>query len=84
MNTETVPPLIQHRQQKLVSIYMDNGAYAKGKMIVGSYADKHGLIEEHLSSVLAEGWRIIQIQAFGGNSDALTVRGWIVVLLERV
>jgi hypothetical protein len=84
MSTETIPPAIQNRQQKLVSIYMDNGAYSNGKMIVGSYADKHGLIEEHLSSVLAEGWRVMQIHAFGGNSETLTVRGWIVVLLERL
>jgi len=70
-------------KQKLVTVYLENSAYSAGKMLVGSYADKHGLIEEHLSAVLAEGWRIKEIHGFGGNSDSLTVRGWIIVLLER-
>ena len=70
-------------KQKLVTVYLENSAYGAGKMLVGSYADKHGLIEEHLSAVLAEGWRIKEIHGFGGNSDSLTVRGWIIVLLER-
>ena len=39
--------------QKLVTIYLDNSAYAEGKMMVGSYADKNGLVEEHLTDQLA-------------------------------
>ncbi len=69
--------------QKLVTIYLDNGVYGKGKMIVGSYADKHGLVEEHLQDDLQNGWTIKAIHSFGGNSAGLTVRGWVVALLEK-
>lgn len=69
--------------QKLVTIYLDNTAYARGQMIVTSYADKHGLIEEHLGHYLAEGWSIKTLTALGGNSDGLSVRGWIAVVLEK-
>jgi hypothetical protein len=83
MSAPAIPPVIKEAEQKLVSIYLDNIAYAKGKMLVGSFADKHGLIEEHLAQYLSEGWRITRLNAFGGGSDALAVRGWIVALLER-
>jgi hypothetical protein len=69
--------------QKLVTIYLDNAAYAKGRMLVGSFADQHGLVEEHLRADLAVGWRVASITGFGGNSDHLTVRGWLAVLLEK-
>jgi len=69
--------------QKLLTIYLDNGAYGQGKMIVGSYADKHGLVEEHITPYLQDGWKIISITGFGGNSDGLTVRGWLAVLIEK-
>jgi hypothetical protein len=69
--------------QKLVTIYLDNSAYAQGKMIVGSYADKHGLVEDHLRDELKDGWRIKAVHGFGGNSDGLAVRGWVVALLEK-
>jgi hypothetical protein len=69
--------------QKLVTIYLDNSAYGKGKMIVGSLADKHGLVEEHLQDELKEGWIVKAVHGFGGNSDALSVRGWVVALLEK-
>ena len=69
--------------QKLVTVYLDNMVYAKGKMIVGSYADKHGLVEEHLQEDLQNGWVIKAIHGFGGNSDGLSVRGWIIALLEK-
>jgi hypothetical protein len=68
--------------QKLLTIYVDNSAYGKGKMLVGSYADKHGLVEEHLDDYLRDGWTVKAIHGFGGN-DGLTVRGWVVVLLEK-
>jgi hypothetical protein len=77
------PPLIDNAKQKLVTIYLDNSAYAVGKTLVGSYADKHGLIEEHLGPLLGSGWRVEKIDGFGGNSESLSVRGWIVALLER-
>jgi hypothetical protein len=69
--------------QKLVTIYLDNSAYGKGKVLVGSYADKHGLVEEHLSNLFAQGWRVATIRCFGGGSEGLSVRGWITVLLEK-
>ena len=69
--------------QKLVTIYLDNSAYSQGKMIVGSYADKHGMVEEHLRDELKDGWTIKAVHGFGGNSDGLIVRGWAVVVLEK-
>lgn len=77
------PPVIENANQKLVTIYLDNSAYAMGKTLVGTFADKHGLVEEHLGPLLANGWRVKKIDGFGGNSDGLSVRGWILVLLER-
>ena len=65
-----------------MTIYVDNTAYANGKMLVGSFADKHGVVEEHLETYLQQGWRISAIHGFGGNSDALAVRGWFAVVLE--
>lgn len=69
--------------QKLLTIYVDNMAYAKGKMLVGSFADKHGTVEEHLQSYLNDGWRIKTISGFGGNSDGISARGWFAVVLEK-
>ena len=69
--------------QKLVTIYLDNSAYGQGKMIVTSYADMHGVVEEHLKAELAHGWTVKTLHGFGGNSESLTVRGWIVVVLEK-
>ena len=70
-------------KQKLVTVYLDNSAYAQGKMLVGSFGDKHGLVEEHLQSYLDEGWRVASVSGFGGNSDSITVRGWLAVILEK-
>jgi hypothetical protein len=69
--------------QKLVTIYLDNGTYGQGKMIVTSYADMHGVVEEHLKAELAHGWTVKALHGFGGNSESLSVRGWIVVVLEK-
>ena len=57
--------------QKLVTIYLDNSAYAADKFLVGSYADKHGVVEEHLQNFLVEGWSIKSVSGFGGNSEAI-------------
>jgi hypothetical protein len=62
---------------------LDNSAYAKGKMLVGSFANKHGLVEEHLQSYLDDGWRITSVSGLGGSSEMLTVRGWFAVMLEK-
>jgi hypothetical protein len=67
--------------QKLVTIYLDNTAYGKPK-VVGCYADKHALVEEHLQKYVSEGWKINSVSGFGGG-DGVSVRGWIVVLLEK-
>ena len=69
--------------QKLVTIYLDNTAYSQGRMIVTTYGDQHGLVEEHLQGYLADGWSIKDIAAFGGNSESLSVRGWLAVILEK-
>jgi hypothetical protein len=69
--------------QKLVTIYLDNAAYSKGRMLVSSYAEQHGLVEEHLQAELAAGWRVASVTGFGGNSEHVTVRGWLAVLLEK-
>jgi len=69
--------------QKLVTIYLDNMAYAKGKLLVGSFADRHGQVEEHLQSYLSDGWRVASINGFGGSAEAVAVRGWFAVLLEK-
>lgn len=70
-------------KQKLVTIYLDNMAYAKSKMLVGSFADKHGLVEEHLQSYLDDGWRIGSVSGLGGSADAVAARGWFAVVLEK-
>jgi len=69
--------------QKLATIYLDNTAYVKGKLLMGGLADKHGLVEEHLQDHLRDGWAVKSIHGFGGNGENMTVRGWIVVLLEK-
>jgi hypothetical protein len=69
--------------QRLVTIYLDNSAYGRGKMLVGSYADRHGQVEEHLQDDLRAGWTVKAVHGFGGNSEGLVVRGWVVVLLEK-
>ncbi|TAK97330.1 MAG: hypothetical protein EPO07_13410 [Verrucomicrobia bacterium] len=70
-------------KQKFVTIYLDNMAYSKGKTLFASFADKHGLVEEHLTAELADGWRIGSITGFGGNSDGISARGWLAVVLEK-
>ncbi len=69
--------------EKLVTIYLDNSAYGKGKMLVGSYASKHGFVEEHLREDLAAGWKVKQLAVAGGGSDSLALRGWLAVVLEK-
>lgn len=76
------PPVLKRPIQKLVTLYLDNMAYAKGSVLVGSFGDKHGLIEEHLGSYLSQGWRVVSVHGFGGNSESLAVRGWLAVVLE--
>jgi len=75
--------VLKSDMQKLVTIYLDNGAYSQGKMIVTSYDDMHGRVEEHLTNYLSDGWSVRSLTALGGNSDGLSVRGWVAAVLER-
>jgi len=70
-------------KQKFVTIYLDNMAYSKGKFVVGTLAEKHGLVEEHLQTYLEDGWRIGSITGFGGSSDSIPTHGWFAVVLEK-
>ena len=70
-------------KQKLVTIYLDNAAYGKGKVLIGSFADKHGLVEEHLQNYLDDGWRIGRVSGFGGSAESVFTRGWFAVVLEK-
>ena len=70
--------------QKLVTIYLDNGAYREGRvMLKTDFAEKHGHVEEHLQSYLNDGWTIAQIHGFGGNAESPLARGWVTVVLEK-
>jgi len=80
---DTPPSPSKTTLQKLVTVYLDNTAYAKGKLLVGSFAEKHGLVEEHLSEFLNQGWRVVAIHGFGGSGESIAARGWITVLLEK-
>jgi hypothetical protein len=69
--------------EKLLTIYLDNSAYGKGKVLVSSFADKHGHVQEHLGEYLEQGWRVKHIAALGGAGDAIYARGWLAVALEK-
>ena len=70
-------------KQKLVTVYLDNMAYAKGKVLVSSFSDRHGLVEEHLQTYMDDGWRIGSIAGFGGSAESVAARGWFAVVLEK-
>ena len=67
--------------QKLVTIYLDNTAYGKPK-VSGCYAERHGLIEEHLQEYLSDGWHVRSLFGLGGSSG-LCCQGWFAVVLEK-
>jgi hypothetical protein len=69
--------------QKLVTIYVDNHAYMGDKWLVGSFSDKHGLVEEHLAPYLDDGWKVVSLAGFGGGSDGSGARGWLAVVIEK-
>jgi len=68
--------------QKLITIYLDNQAYDKGKFFARG-ADKHGFVEEHLQDYLQQGWTIKAIHGLGGSSESFFACGWVIVLLEK-
>ena len=67
--------------QKLVTVYLDNMSYVKGKWKI-SKGEHHGLVEEHLEQYLSQGWKITDVHSFGGSAD-VAAKGWIVALLEK-
>ena len=68
--------------QKLVTIYLDTGAYIGDSWVKASFADRHGHVEEHLADDLRDGWRVVSVTAFGGT-DGINARGWLAVVLEK-
>lgn len=52
-------------------------------VFLNGYGLKHGMVEEHLSDYLNEGWRIVSANAAGGSSGAQIATVWVVVVLER-
>ncbi len=68
--------------QKLITIYLNNQVYEKGKLFARG-ADEHGVVEEHLQDFLQQGWTVKAIQGFGGGSESFYARGWVVALLEK-
>lgn len=68
--------------QRLVTIYLDTMSYLDGQWLKMTFADKHGIVEEHLKDDLEQGWRIVSVTGVGGASDACA-RGWIAVVLEK-
>ena len=67
--------------QKLVTVYLDNTAYGKPK-VVGCYAKKHGFVEEHLQEYFTEGWHVHSLFGLGGCSG-ISSQGWVTVVLEK-
>lgn len=68
--------------QKLVTIYLDSYAYAE-KKTTKNLKDKHGLVEEHLTDYLSDGWKIKQISSFGSTETMYCTTGFIVVMMEK-
>ena len=67
--------------QKLVTVYLDNTAYGKPK-VIGCYAEKHGFVEEHLQEYLTEGWHVRSLFGPAGSSNDGR-QGWVTVVLEK-
>ena len=44
---------------------------------------RHGAVEEHLTDLLAQGWRIASVSPLGGPSGAAPVVIWLAVVLEK-
>lgn len=68
--------------QKLVTIYLDSGAYMDGSWLKASWAEKHGFAEEHLEPDFRDGWKVVSIHGFGG-AEGVNARGWFAVVLEK-
>jgi hypothetical protein len=68
--------------QKLLTIYLDNLAYLGDKWLTRPNADKHRLVEEHLTEYLDDGWKVASVVGIGGAAD-VAARGWIIVVIEK-
>ena len=66
--------------QKFLTIYMDSRGYSKGLF---DTVAKLGLVEEHLTEDLADGWKIKHVAGFGGMPEHSLVSGWFAVVLEK-
>jgi hypothetical protein len=67
--------------QKFVTIHVHSHAYNKG--LFQGAADAHGVVEEHLSQELADGWRVAQVAGIGGIAEFGVHAGWFAVVLEK-
>ncbi|HHZ73816.1 MAG TPA: hypothetical protein EYN58_01265 [Candidatus Poseidoniales archaeon] len=68
--------------EKIITVYLDSHAYMGGKILAGTFGEKHGMVEEHLSHYLESGWKIKEVHSLGG-ADSNTVRGWLIVVLHN-
>ncbi len=69
--------------QKLVTIYLDGAVYDAGKWGGTAAKDKHGIVEEYLTEELSRGWRLVSVNCFGGTGEHHSIRGWLVVVIEK-
>ncbi len=69
--------------QKLVTVHLDSSVYGQEKWFKGTTLGQHGIIEEHLEKYLSDGWRITAVPGIGGHDNHLSVRGWIIAVLEK-
>ena len=70
--------------QKLVTVYMDN--YGGEGTLGVSKIKGHGHLEECLPQYLNDGWRVVQMTSFGGETrygGFSGVAGFLTVLLEK-
>lgn len=67
--------------QKFVTIHLHSKAYDQG--FFKSAADAHGVVEEHLSQELTDGWRVVHLAGFGGITKFAVHSGWFAVVLEK-
>src|SRR5262249_3388681 len=45
--------------------------------------DQHGAVQEHLTDLLAHGWRILSVNPMGSSSGATAGVVWVAVVLEK-
>ena len=67
--------------QKLVTIALN----AWDGLMLGGAAKTmtHGEVEEHLTELLADGWRVVSMRPVGDTTGGQRTSGWLAVLLEK-